>query len=251
VLRRALAGAVAVGLIAAVPAVATTPPRLTGEAFREDLPTVTALDCLEHLSWTSTGTAAGPYPGTYVETGTIGDPTVTSLESTFVIYSPLGIVKGTKTGETGWGCAIDDDCETVEECADEGAAFNTLPLGQDDRDVYEATITIPGGGTFTDTGLFRDVFYNAGHDSPDNGFDASFASSLGTVTFSGPKTLESCRNGGYAGFGFADQASCKQFARARAREACTFEKVAHGTAAFRTKYGQPAMFNCVHARIGF
>ena len=39
--------------------------------------------------------------------------------------------------------------------------------------------------------------------------------------------------------------------REQARKACTFEKVAHGTAFFRTKYGQPAMFNCVHARIGF
>jgi hypothetical protein len=95
------------------------------------------------------------------------------------------------------------------------------------------------------------VFYTAGHDFYLNGFDASFQSDLGQVAFTGPKTLQECRNGAYSSFGFADQASCKQFARARAREACTFEKVAHGTAAFRTKYGEPAMYNCVHARIGF
>ena len=242
---------VAVGLIAAATAQATTPPRLTGEAFHEDLPTITALKCIEHLEWSSTGTATGPYPGTYVETGTVGDPTINSLTVNFVIYSPVGIVKGTKTGSVGWGCAIDTDCHSVEECAGEGASFNTLPNAFNDTDTYEATITIPGGGTFSDRGLFSAVFYNAGHDSVDNGFDERFQSGLGSVEFTGPKTLEACRNGGYSGFGFPDGASCKQFARARAREACTFEKVAHGTPAFRAKYGEPAMYNCVHTRIGF
>jgi hypothetical protein len=39
---------------------------------------------LQHLSWSSTGTATGPYPGTYLETGTIGgDPShVTEFKST-------------------------------------------------------------------------------------------------------------------------------------------------------------------------
>jgi hypothetical protein len=248
---------VAVGLIAAASAQATTPPRLTGEQFHEDLPTITALKCLERLEWTSTGTATGPYPGTYFETGTVGDPFVTAFKASFVIYSPIGIVKGTKTGQTGWGCAQDTDCHSAEECDDEGAAFNTLPGVFNDTDTYEATITIPGGGTFSDSGLFSAVFYHSeDHDSANDGFDAAFQSGLGSVEFTGPKTLEACRNGGHTQFGFATQSKCTAFARARAREACTFEKVAHGTAAFRAKYGigpdqQLAMWNCVHTRIGF
>ncbi len=256
-LRRALVGAVvAVGLIAAASAQATTPPRLTGEEFHEDLPTITALKCLERLEWTSSGTATGPYPGTYVETGVVGEPTVTDNHSTFVIYSPVGIVTGTKTGHSGWGCGGGTDCHSVEECAGEGAAFNTTPGTFDSGNTYQAKITIPGGGTFSDSGLFSTVFYNAGDDNVNNGFDASFQSGLGSAEFTGPKTLEACRNGGYAQFGFAGQSKCTAFARARAREACTFEKVAHGTPAFRAKYGigpdqQLAMWNCVHMRIGF
>lgn len=245
---------VAVGLIAAAPAQATTPPRLTGEQFHGGLPTITSLKCIEHMDWASTGTAEGPYPGTYVETGSIDHGAFTA---SFVIYSPVGIVTGTKTGFTGWGCSPRPDCHSAEECDDSGASFNTQPLGLDDRSVYEAKITIPGGGTFSDTGLFATRFYHSqGHDSSFDGFDESFRSGLDTVEFTGPKTLEACRNGGYAQFGFATQAKCTAFARARAREACTFEKVAHGTAAFRAKYGvgpdqQLAMWNCVHTRIGF
>jgi hypothetical protein len=253
VLRRALvAGVVAVGLIAAAPAQATTPPRLTGEAFHEDLPTITSLKCVQpnHFEWSSTGEATGPYPGSYVETGRLESNGALTAE--FVIFSSVGIVKGTKTGFTGYGCGGGTDCNSAAECDDEGASFNTPPLGQDDRNVYEATITIPGGGTFSDTGLFATRFYHSeDHNSPFDGFDETFRSGLDTVEFTGPKTLESCRDGGYSSFGFPDAASCKQFARARAREACTFEKIAHGTAAFRTKYGEPAMYNCVHARIGF
>ena len=36
---------VAVGLVTAAPAEATTPPPLTGEAFHEDLPTIISLTC--------------------------------------------------------------------------------------------------------------------------------------------------------------------------------------------------------------
>jgi hypothetical protein len=132
VLRRALVGAVvAVGLAAAAPAQATTPPRLTGESFHEDVPTITSLKCAEQMEWSSTGTATGPYPGTYVETGSVGDDPFlrTAFKASFVIYSPVGIVTGTKTGETGWGCASNTDCHSVEECAGEGASFNTFPVG--------------------------------------------------------------------------------------------------------------------------
>jgi hypothetical protein len=70
-------------------------------------------------------------------------------------------------------------------------------------------------------------------------------------------TKAQCRNGGWSSYGiFANQRECFSYVRELARKACTFEKVAHGTAAFRAKYGIGpqrvlAMWNCVHRRIGF
>jgi hypothetical protein len=71
-----------------------------------------------------------------------------------------------------------------------------------------------------------------------------------------PTTLQQCRNGDWRRFGFGYQGHCTAFVRNQARLACTFEKVAHGTPAFRAKYGigpehERAMWSCVHTRIGF
>jgi hypothetical protein len=76
------------------------------------------------------------------------------------------------------------------------------------------------------------------------------------VTCARPTTLQQCRNGGWRRFGFGYQGHCTAFVRNQARLACTFEKVAHGTPAFRAKYGigpehERAMWSCVHTRIGF
>jgi hypothetical protein len=70
-------------------------------------------------------------------------------------------------------------------------------------------------------------------------------------------TKAQCRNGGWSNYGiFANQRECFSYVREQARKACTFEKVAHGPAAFRAKYGIGpqrvlAMWNCVHRRTGF
>jgi hypothetical protein len=72
-----------------------------------------------------------------------------------------------------------------------------------------------------------------------------------------PTTKAECRTGGWQTFvAFSSHHDCTVFVRQRARQACIFERVAHGVAAFRTKYGigpqdQLAMWACVHERTGF
>ena len=69
-------------------------------------------------------------------------------------------------------------------------------------------------------------------------------------------TKDQCKHGGWVQFGFKNRGQCVAFVRHQARQACIFERVAHGVAAFRAKYGigprhQLAMWSCVHGRIGF
>jgi hypothetical protein len=70
-----------------------------------------------------------------------------------------------------------------------------------------------------------------------------------------PTSKDECKNGGWRAFGFENQGQCVAFVRHKAREACIFERAAHGVAAFRAKYGigpqqRLAMRHCVHRRIG-
>jgi hypothetical protein len=77
-----------------------------------------------------------------------------------------------------------------------------------------------------------------------------------TDTRPSPTTRAQCKNGGWRTYGvFDNQGDCVSFVRHQARQACIFEKVAHGTPAFRAKYGigpqqQLAMWSCIHRRIG-
>jgi hypothetical protein len=250
----AISASVGLGLSAGV--AQADPPTLTGEVFHEDLPTLTAVDCNEStdFSYSTTGTATGPYPGTYTETGKL---TFNRLEATFTIDSPVGKVKGTKSANAGVSCGEGPPCSSAAECDDEGASYNTLPGGFSDTDTYKATIAVPGGGAYSDSGLFKAVFYHSeDHNSPNDGFDSSFQSDLGTPDFIGPKTIEQCRHGGWWLLGFDYQGACVAYAKHRARQACTFERAAHGVEAFRVKYGigpqhERAMWSCIHARVGF
>ena len=66
----------------------------------------------------------------------------------------------------------------------------------------------------------------------------------------------SCCCGGWRDYGFANQGACIAYVVHKARQACIFEKVAHGTTAFRAKYGIGprrvlAMWSCIHRRTGF
>lgn len=71
-----------------------------------------------------------------------------------------------------------------------------------------------------------------------------------------PKTYSQCRQAGWVKYGFASHADCIDYVHDRARQACIFERVAHGITAFRAKYGlgptdDHAMRHCVRLYTGF
>ena len=80
-------------------------PTLSGESFHQDTPTITSGTCTESESgatFEAGGTATGPYPGTFQETGSYlvihpgGHAISYDLTMSFTIDSPLGRVTGTK-----------------------------------------------------------------------------------------------------------------------------------------------------------
>jgi hypothetical protein len=115
--RKTLAcGVAALTLVVCSAAQARSPWVLTGETL-SGAPTVTASSCDFpdlSLSYTVEGTATGPYPGTFVETGTVaytaippGPNDFTQLVASFTIESPRGLVTGTKRANAGYSCLTD------------------------------------------------------------------------------------------------------------------------------------------------
>jgi hypothetical protein len=100
------------------------------------------------FTFTVTGTAFGPYPGTFTESGTVtlsSLPTATSFESTFTISSPAGTVTGSKS-LAGFEASSLGLCGAT--AFPTGGANSLLFEGTLS---YEATITTPLG-TATDSG---------------------------------------------------------------------------------------------------
>jgi hypothetical protein len=133
------------------------------------------------FTFTVTGVAVGPFPGTFVETGMftlgpVGFP-IESFEATFTITSPAGTVSGTKTltGATSIGSGV---CGAF---AFGGTEAEAVDLQTGVR--YSAEITTPGG-TATDSG---DSFVNydetqlRGEAAQGNGF--SFTESFSSTSF--------------------------------------------------------------------
>lgn len=89
---------------------ASVPPTLSGESFHQDNPTVTSVTCSPFQPpyqiggmFEARGTATGPYPGTFRETGEAsvtddqtGHATDYELTASFSIHSPVGRVTGTQ-----------------------------------------------------------------------------------------------------------------------------------------------------------
>jgi hypothetical protein len=189
-----------------------TPPTLSGESFHQDTPTITSMNCrgIVPLTFTysATGRASGPYPGTFTVRGRV---TATQTTSTsFTIDSPVGRVTGTGS-ISGPGMSCAGFCLGVLDCADYGGQFGCC--GPEFREVgpYDATITTPGG-SFTDHGFFRAVFYRSG-DNPLNRFDQSFESSVSPPQPVLPTTKDQCKHGGWRQFGFKNQGQCIRFVK--------------------------------------
>jgi hypothetical protein len=97
--------------------------------------------------------------------------------------------------------------------------------------------------------------------SPPSDFPIRYAIGSGDIIVTDasslPTSTAQCRNGGWRTFGvFKNQGDCVSFVRHRARQACIFERVAHGITVFRSKYGlgpnhEHAMRHCVRFYTGF
>jgi hypothetical protein len=220
---------VLVGLLAKPAHTQTTaPPTLTGEqlvAFSHGQVTSTAVNCTQDsqregtITYTATGEATGPYPGTFTESGTIsttkeaGDEfaQVTSFSAEFEIVDDAGTtrVSGTKSlseDSTARAECIEDD--TFETSNGTIITFDLREVEATDL-VYEATIETPSG-TFTDRGtsdlyVAHFVITDPPEQSGDQLFDESFTSYREALL---PSTKEQCKEGGYEMFGFDNQGQC-------------------------------------------
>ncbi|GAA1756457.1 hypothetical protein GCM10009712_01740 [Pseudarthrobacter sulfonivorans] len=156
----------------------------------------------------ATGTATGPYPGTFVEDITVGaagipnppdiTSTLSSFHSTFTITSAAGTVTGTKDLAAGGG--------GFAWCAGSFGAFDAPAL------TYSATINT-GGASYTDSGtaFARDA------EMPNNGvaifqpFNETFSTSNGVVPVvpAAPTSVDQCKNGGWKNYPqFKNQGEC-------------------------------------------
>ena len=181
------------------------------------------------ISYTATGDATGPYPGTFTETGTFalgdsppdaflpGQRTITSFQAEFEIDSPTtGFrITGTKSAE---------NLTLLARCYElEGGIFPgttqvriVVPGGGDDPDAvnYEAKIET-ASATFADRGtsfvLLREISFSDGESSGELvEFSENFSSSLSQPELIG-LTKEQCNDGGYKRFGFKNQGDCVSF----------------------------------------
>ena len=144
--------AAALALAGAHSAGAQMPASLTGEILNGGAtPSLgigaVAIDCepagTSTVAYSVVGTALGPFPGTYEETGSflIADGQVTAYEADFRIESGLTEIEGTKTLRTSTSAVCTNDPEPGI------AAFTDVAVSTS----YEATIVTPVG-TFTDQG---------------------------------------------------------------------------------------------------
>jgi Thrombospondin type 3 repeat len=176
------------------------PPSLAGETlganvgFGDHTFTLSAPVCGPGATFTfsATGTASGPYPGTFEESGTgtlgalLGDfgnldtYEIADFSAAFTVSSPAGDVSGTKQGPTAPASLANN--ESVFLCDENGLAD-----GMDDnaaanvRMAYDAVIE-PGTGAFRDTGDSRFTGRNAGASGGRaKGMTETFLSSDGVV----------------------------------------------------------------------
>lgn len=210
----------------------TTVQSLTGEMLVQPgagLPNgvpVSTYDCnptgTSTVTFTATGVATGPYPGTFTETGTVvfGPQapfgTVTSFEATFTITSVNGTVTGTKT--------LQPDASTA-------VAFCNQVGGQIVADLnYTAQITTPSG-TATDQGQSNTTQFNLCPDTNTCGTIGSgnaFTEWFVSQTFTpgpppppaAPTTTDQCKNGGwknYPALGFKNQGDCVSYVATKSK----------------------------------
>jgi hypothetical protein len=208
--RSGLMAVLAVGIFASIgvsAGVAAPPATMTGEHFVSvGGPAQVGCAASGNFSFTASGVAAGPYPGTFTETGTgtVFQPTIgvgmtTAFSATFTVYSFAGdvLVTGTKSLDT----SVPNNTFVCLEPPDVGAG--PIPT------TYDATIHAPTGN-YHDEGasIVGEVF----SDPTGTTLIEDFASTLAAPVPLLPTAKEQCKNGGWKAFGvFENQGDCVSF----------------------------------------
>lgn len=230
---RRLSGILAAGMVlgtalSGVAAAAGPPPTLTGEflsAFPQFIPTSTVdivatcdPDGTSTISWSVSGDAFGPYPGTFVETGsaTVGPQTapafvnglqlgyLVTVEAFFAIDSPTGQVIGSKrlttTSSSDLGGCHDLDGFVLP---DQSLATGTFRRVVAKSMAYEA-IVIVGDAAFLDSGateVHLEHFAGTGMAEVDSVQEAFVSSQTAVVAATGGRATGGGRVGDVT-FGF-------------------------------------------------
>lgn len=135
------------------------------------------------VSYSVSGTASGPYAGTFTETGTVRlsafgfeKPSIVGLDATFTILSAAGTVTGTKRYEAGKtrGSATCDDVKLDSSLWATGVVYTAkLPDGTVDHGLVDMSFTdIPASASysaaFASTGRIVDTDGDSWSDAADN-----------------------------------------------------------------------------------
>jgi len=180
-----------------VPAVAAaSPATLTGETLSSTGgPGGARCDRSGPFSYTASGTATGPFPGTFTETGTgtvnLATRTLSAFSAFFTIHSAAGTVTGTKGGSGGSVC--------------QDTSGNTVGVL---RGPYQAVISTPTG-SYNDRGNANTTF---GTGPSGTTLNESFTSSL-TQPVLISTSKDQCKHGAWQNFGgtFKKQGDCVSF----------------------------------------
>jgi hypothetical protein len=200
-----LTGCLILGVLAlgAVEARAATPSSLAGETLtaepaRGSTSTLTGTcngDFEGTLNFSVSGTAAGPFPGTFTESGSFTTDRggfLSTFSSTFTITSSSGTVTGSKrlaeTNESSISCD-QLDAGVVDVFADNLATTYSATINGAQRTAGTATVSIDG--PIGSAPIFHENF-----------------ASVGAVQLT---SKPQCKDGGWRSFGFKNQGDCISF----------------------------------------
>ena len=148
-----------------------------------------------HINFSVTGTATGPFPGTFTESGsftTASGGSLTAFSSTFTITGTAGTVTGSKSlsGDTGKAtCRFQEPNGPIFVSAFNLTTTYTATINGALRSAGTATVSIEGflGEDFS--------------------FNENFASA-GVVQLT---SKQQCMDGGWQSFGFKNRGDCVSF----------------------------------------
>jgi hypothetical protein len=180
--------AMTLGLVVALPAAASAASTLTGENLTGASASGNSGAC-PTPTFSVSGTATGPYPGTFTESGsfTLGPPF--PFSATFTITSGTTTITGSKTGRLNGGGS----------CSNSGGdATTVIP--------YTATIHTPSGN-FHDEGTSSVIVQITASGAAT--LTESFTSSLTAPVPVAPTSKDQCKNDGWKAFPqFKNQGQC-------------------------------------------